>query len=380
VKAQTYDRELLLHPISPDSPAGESLRYDPLYDQIVQARLQEAPLSQGVWQRPTQQADWQLVEELCGTALATRSKDLQIAVWLTEAWLHLYGLPGFISGCGLLCNLQAEYLLELFPVPQIPHPATNAGVALPLDAGDPAIEHRLNMMQWMNDKLSIEIKLLPLTAPVEGSNVAALSLADIEAAQHDGQAARRAGLSRDTVNLDGGFARSLSLTPADHIVQTWNELRSALEAVDDLGAALDRFYGPSNSGLLQIRDVLGEMAQAIKPALPRTETVSEPAREGSSQPALVTPTSPDNALEDSGQPRDVAAPVAGIQSREEAYALLEEVAEYLAKIEPHSPVPYLIRRGIAWGGMAFHEMVKDPAVMSEMSSLLRFDVSGKASV
>jgi type VI secretion system protein ImpA len=380
VNTQAYDRELLLHPISPHSPAGEYLRYDPLYDRIIQARLREPLLSQGVWQRPTQQADWELVEELCGAALGTRSKDLQIAVWLTEAWLHLYGLPGFTSGCGLLHELQAEFLLEMFPVPQTPLPGEDAGVPLPLDAADPAIEHRLNMMQWINDKLSIELKLLPLTAPGDGSNAPALSLADIETTEHNNQAARRAGRPRDAADSGNDFAHSLNLTPAGHIVQKWDELQNALEAVDTLGAALDRFYGPANGGLLHVRDVLDEMALLIQPALPLSESMFQQTEDDSNKLVLTVPTTQHAASDESHQFREMNPAGAGIQSREQAYALLEQAARYLAQIEPHSPVPYLVRRGIAWGGMPFHEMIKDPAVMSEIDSLLRFDVNGKTQV
>ena len=47
------------------------------------------------------------------------------------------------------------------------------------------------------------------------------------------------------------------------------------------------------------------------------------------------------------------APVAQVlrepASREEAYRQLLLIAEYLARTEPHSPVPYLIRRGVEWG-------------------------------
>jgi type VI secretion system protein ImpA len=57
--------ETLLQPIDSSSPAGSYLRYDPLYDRIAQARhAEDASLPQGVWQRPTQLADWPLVAEL----------------------------------------------------------------------------------------------------------------------------------------------------------------------------------------------------------------------------------------------------------------------------------------------------------------------------
>ena len=71
----------LLHPVSSDSPAGPSLRYDALYDRVRAARHTESDtLPQGVWQRDLPQADWAAVDQLTTDARETRSKDLQLAI------------------------------------------------------------------------------------------------------------------------------------------------------------------------------------------------------------------------------------------------------------------------------------------------------------
>jgi len=66
-----------------------------------------------------------------------------------------------------------------------------------------------------------------------------------------------------------------------------------------------------------------------------------------------------------------------LSSRSDAYRLLEEIALYLQKTEPHSPTPYLIRRAIAWGEMRFDELlpelVRDQGELSEIMKLLRLD-------
>jgi len=49
-----------------------------------------------------------------------------------------------------------------------------------------------------------------------------------------------------------------------------------------------------------------------------------------------------------------------IESREQAYRILGEVADYLERTEPHSPTPYLIRRAISWGEMNFHKFLQIP--------------------
>jgi type VI secretion system protein ImpA len=48
-----------------------------------------------------------------------------------------------------------------------------------------------------------------------------------------------------------------------------------------------------------------------------------------------------------------------IQSREEAYALLKVVMQYLSECEPHSPTPYLIKRAISWSNLSLEELFQE---------------------
>jgi type VI secretion system protein ImpA len=45
-------------------------------------------------------------------------------------------------------------------------------------------------------------------------------------------------------------------------------------------------------------------------------------------------------------------------TREDVYARLAEAADLLQQMEPHSPVPYLIRRAIEWGNLPFPQLMK----------------------
>ena len=87
-------RDDLLNPIPGDNPSGAYLYYAPIYDKIKEARRQEdAPGPSGVWARERKAADWNLVIKLAGEALATQSKDVQLAVWLAEAYFKKEGFP-----------------------------------------------------------------------------------------------------------------------------------------------------------------------------------------------------------------------------------------------------------------------------------------------
>jgi type VI secretion system protein ImpA len=39
--------------------------------------------------------------------------------------------------------------------------------------------------------------------------------------------------------------------------------------------------------------------------------------------------------------------------------MLNEAADFLARTEPHSPAPYLVRRAIAWGSLRFEDLVQE---------------------
>ncbi|NRA90567.1 MAG: hypothetical protein HRU43_05510 [Simkaniaceae bacterium] len=62
-----------------------------------------------------------------------------------------------------------------------------------------------------------------------------------------------------------------------------------------------------------------------------------------------------------------------LQSRQQAYELLSQIADYLSEIEPHSPTPYLIRRAVAWGDMSLGELMSELAQQSgDIQHAMRF--------
>jgi predicted component of type VI protein secretion system len=57
-------------------------------------------------------------------------------------------------------------------------------------------------------------------------------------------------------------------------------------------------------------------------------------------------------------------------TRQEVYDQLAAAAELLMQIEPHSPIPYLIRRAVQLGKLPFpqliRELVRDPNIITAM--------------
>jgi type VI secretion system protein ImpA len=381
--------EMLLQPIDAISPVGTYLRYDPLYDRIAQARLTEdASLPQGVWQRPTQQADWRLVEELSTEALVHRTKDLQIALWLTEAWLHLEGLAGYSRGANLILELHHSFADTMHPAPEPAERPVSYKISLPLDAADPSIEQRANLIRWLNEKLSLQIKLLPLTSPSAVSGVTSFSLADLEGALYQDQIQRRQGSNPSSPGVNA-FERSLALTPPDFLTNTWTELQKAVGITNELDDYFDICYGSANGGLLALKGVLDRMALAIVPALPEEDQMPNSNvdneddigiadfESGSSIAQLTC--EPATMPRASSRLSDAPCAYTPIQSRDDAYSRLTQISEFLRKLEPHSPVPYLLQRAIAWGGLNFSELLpellRDQAALQEVGDLLRLSGS-----
>jgi type VI secretion system ImpA family protein len=327
--------EPLLGPIPGDSPVGASLRLDPLYDELRQLREEDdAALPRGVWTRELKRADWNAVAERASEALKTRTKDLQIAAWLCEAWLHRDGFPGLDRGLRLLTALCREYWDSVYPQPQ---------------GGD--LQPRVAPIVWLADKLALPLKRVPITAPA-AEDEQSYAWIDSELALYQANLARAkpgAPAERGIVTHPK-FLVSVSLTPAawyatlaEHL---WNAL-AALEELDDTVAAL---AGDANApSLAALREPLVAIHAFVSRVLGERVQNGELAAW---------------ALQDGVPPfegRDVDAPRAGaaILSRAEAFQRLREAAEYLMRTEPHSPVPYLVRRAVSWEHMALGELFEE---------------------
>ena len=137
----------LLQPIPGNSPGGVSLRYDPIYDKIKEARREDVDLPLGEWQRTLKIADYPLVIKLAGDAVAAKSKDLQLAVWLIEAHVRREGF-GILPDCfKFLHDLTDQFWDSLFPE---------------IEDGD--LELRAGPLEWVGEKFDPCLRGLPIAS------------------------------------------------------------------------------------------------------------------------------------------------------------------------------------------------------------------------
>lgn len=351
--AEDSPPEELLTPLEgEDGPCGPSLRYDPVYDRIKEARRADPDLPQGVWERELKRAEWPTVRDLCIETLSTRTKDLQLAFWLTEAWTHLEGFRGFRRGIDLICSLCEDFWDDI-------HPEIG-------EDGD--LDYRMGPIQWANDHFSRQLALVPITEP-EGEERPYTLHSWHEVLRIENLRERdRAAADREAKNKPsrGVFEASVSLTPVEYYIDLVTVVEAAIGEVDRLDDILERQAGNEAPSIAKIRGVLTELDERARRYLSdkggelpteaepeaEEETASEEASDTAAGDAAEETTMAEAKTEQSG-----SGHTGPIDSRAEAYRRLSEAADYLMRTEPHSPVPYLIRRAVVWGNKSFGELL-----------------------
>ncbi|PTL82646.1 type VI secretion system protein TssA [Vitiosangium sp. GDMCC 1.1324] len=352
--ASPLDLEPILRPISPDAPSGRSLRYEPLYDQIREARREDDPsLPQGVWQTSLKRANWAQVTELCQQALAHESKDLQLATWLTEAWGIQQGFPGVAQGLSLTTALVDRFWDSLWPALE-----------------DEDAEARLAPLAWLDDKLPLVLGKVPLVKAQTPGGVSIdfaawqriLHREKHQGAGQDESSPEKAGASSGPLNRET-FLASAALMPAPALDMLARGVDAALAASSALEQALDSRLGRTSAALRRTRSTLGDLQTLVSTL--RANTPREEPGAGVEAPL-------DTAVAD--MPSVPGRRSGAIRSREEAYQMLALASDYLRRTEPHSPVAYLVKRAVSWGQMPLaqllSELVPDSSNLEAIQSLL----------
>lgn len=363
-------------PISESSPCGDDMLFSADFDAIAHARRFDDPsLDQGEWVTEIKEADWTFVAERCTALLATQTKDLRVAVWLTEALAIQDGMPGLTQGYAILTGLVERFWEHLHPLPE----------------GDD-VESRLGNVAWLAGRSAELLRAVPLTQ--SGTPFSAL---DWEIAQHVAQAIKRdpdnaADIARGKPSVEQIDASRRATAPAfyETLLAQFKAFQTALAALD---YELERRAGDAAPSFRQTRDAFehvyglvtrfardvgvdpdaaatheaahdGHASQAVQSNAPAAQERAEPSFKTSlpHEETVQTPT------------RVHGRAHGGIQSRADAVAKLRAVADYFRAMEPHSPVAYLADKAAEWAGMPLHQwlatVVKDDGTLSHIREML----------
>ena len=329
-------RDDLLNPIPGENPSGESLRYAPVFDKIKEARREDDDAPQGEWQIERKTADYPLVIKLAGEALATRSKDLQVAAWLTEAMLGKEGFQGLKAGLELIKALIENFWDTLYPE---------------LDDGD--AEMRAAPLEWLGTRMEPALRSVPLTRTganwfkfKESRTVGYEAAADTDTKVE----ARNAAIAEGKMSGEEWDA-AVAATPKAFYAAMEETLDGILEVVEMLGILGEEKFGDVAPSFGPMRTTVEEIRHTVHGLLQKKREV-EPD-EGA--PAPATAEEPSGAEEPApgvapAKPKPRGGPIAAEPvDRDDAFQRVTTVAAYLRRNDPSSPLPYLLLRGLRWG-------------------------------
>jgi type VI secretion system protein ImpA len=335
--------EGLLNAIPGDNPSGKTLRYDPVYDKIREARREEDVLPQGDWSREVKKADFPLVIKLATESLSTKSKDLQLAAWLTEAVMFRDHIAGLREGLDLLRGFMETFWDSLYPE---------------IDDGD--LEFRAGPLGWVGSKLDGPVRRLPLTKT--------------KFDYFKYQESRRVGYEADAVNEEKAAARAAAIAEKKCTAEEFDEavratgdayyeklsanLVAALESLQALETLSDEKFGREAPSFANLRTALEELQDFVKqyhkPAGEVTEETAEaPAEEAVDESAAASGPAAAKKKSVTAEPAD----------RDDAMQRLTIVAHFLRHESPLNPVPYLLLRALRWGELRSAGAAVNPALL-----------------
>lgn len=337
----------LLAPIPGDNPAGISLRYDSVYDQIKVARREDDDLPQGDWQTSRKVADWPLVIRLASDALARKSKDLQLGAWLTEAWLRRDGFAGFHRGLDLLREMLQQFWDSVHPV---------------IDDGD--LEMRAAPLEWIGLKFELPIKLVPLNQ--NGHSLVDYRVARSVPSKEVAESDSSKGAEREQAILEGkptpeDFEAAFQGTPKAWYKALVMDIDACSAALTGLEQFCGERFGEFAPSMAPARAVVQEVRQIAAQLLARKlESEPDPPGESTDLTAVASGGTGTEAAAGGGRMANLAA---GPATGDEAALWIAAAARQIRRDRPTEPTAYLLLRGFRWGELRSADGRLDPKML-----------------
>jgi type VI secretion system protein ImpA len=342
------DIDALVQPIPGDNPAGGPLPSEPTRQKLDDFREEFDPgeLDESDPRRndPTvekKNANWQGVIDLGEETLKETSKSLLVAVRMTEALTMRHGMGGVRDGFRLMRRLTEEAWGRLIP---------------PVEEPDD-LEIRAGMFNWLDD---------PLRGALYPNKLRAVPMIHNGATPVSFVTCR--GVGKKPPELDSAqVSNAARATDAEKCQNLVDDVTEALDEVNRLGNLLNEKMPEVAPSFYEVRKALEDcqtIAQWIK-------------RENGGGGGLVGDgeTVAGEAVAGGGGGGSVPAAT----TREGAYRQLEAAADALARVEPHSPVPYLVKRAVQLKDIKFPDLVEQLTKDANVLAFLKRDLTAPES-
>jgi type VI secretion system protein ImpA len=300
---------------------------------------------------------WRHVLSVGQQALATQSKDLEIAAWMTEALVRIHGLPGLTAGAALISGLCDAYWDACFPRPD-----------------EDGLEIRASPIDGLSGSsadgtIMQPLRRLPMFRRADGTGLSVYLWEQAEQAAALPDEKREARYATGTPKLPTLEAEA-RLDKA-YLTGTWRDATTALRAWRELGRIIDARFGSEAPSLRKVSSLLEQLLGIV------TRLGGEPTVADAGEAAA--------KADGGGTPGAATGGARGaVLTRDDALRELDRIADYFRRTEPHSPLAYTLDEAVRRGRMPLAELLMEvlPDEESRKGMLarlgMRVDAAGTA--
>jgi type VI secretion system protein ImpA len=282
---------------------------------------------------------WRIVRDVGLKTLQETTKDLEVAAWVTEAYVRSHGLVGLYAGASLIKGLSEQYWDAIFPLPD-----------------DYGVETRVAPITGLNGRDGGGSLIQPLYKinffeRPDGTPVTFFTYQSSEQLPSLPPERRDARIAAGAIPWDD-MENDARTRGAASMGRLRDQAAAALEAWEAMANALDEKASEDPPSTSHVRDMLRQIhAVAIRYA--PAATVQE-----------------EEAVEAGGEATD-AAPSGGVAgpagfvaagrtvSRDDALKTLETIATFFRRTEPASPLAYTLDDAIRRAKLTWPELLEE---------------------
>jgi type VI secretion system protein ImpA len=342
-----FDLETLLAPIPGDAPQGADIREDftaqSPYNRLRDARSEARDAEKGQDAGSDDARDptplWRTVRDLGLKTLAETAKDLEVAAWVTEAYVRSHGLAGLTAGAKLIAGLAAQYWDDVFPLPD-----------------DYGVETRVAPVTGLNGRegngsLIQPLNKLPLFTRGDGTPIAVYQYENSAQLGTLDTERRQARLAAGAMPFDDLEKEMRAQSRA--FAKLRDDAREALAAWQEMAGILDDKASEDPPSTSTVRDIIDHVVEIANRYAPPEEGAPA-AADGQEAGAEGAP-----GLAMGGGIGGISVSPGQVASREDALRALETIATFFRRTEPVSPLSYVLDDAVRRGRMTWPDLLEE---------------------
>jgi type VI secretion system protein ImpA len=343
-----FDLAALLEPIPGDVPQGVDIRED-FSSQSPYNRLRDARSDARDAEKMTDNGDpnagdpspmWRTVREIGLKTLKETTKDLEVAAWVTEAYVRSHGLSGLHAGSELIKGLAENFWDGMFPLPD-----------------DYGVETRIAPITGLNGRdgggsLIQPLYKIRLFDRPDGTPVTFFSYQSSEQLPALPTERRDARIKAGAVPWED-MEKDARTAGAVSLGKIRDEATAALESWEAMATVLDEKASEDPPSTSHVRDMVRQIHTAAiryaPPPAPGEEPVAAEAADATGDVAA------GGAVAGPGGFSAAARTV----SRDDALKTLETIATFFRRTEPASPLAYTLDDAIRRAKLTWPELLEE---------------------